>query len=101
MGIWSSCQSLGNIMGAFMVNSFLGYGFEYSFFFISYCLAFISIMIFFSVVNHPKDVGLVDEDLAVNDGKLRILIRSLENLTLDNLKLNGRLNEVSTQFLHL
>ena len=26
-------------------------------------------MIFFSVVNHPKDVGLIDEDLAVNDGK--------------------------------
>ena len=73
MGIWSSCQSLGNIMGAFMVNSFLGYGFEYSFFFISYCLAFISIMIFFSVVNHPKDVGLVDEDLAVNDGKFTVL----------------------------
>ena len=79
MGIWSSCQSLGNIMGAFMVNSFLDYGFGYSFFFISYCLAFISIMIFFSVVNHPKDVGLIDEDLAVNDGKFLFQYTSFKN----------------------
>ena len=42
MGVWSSCQSIGNIIGALMVNWFLAYGFEYSFFFISYCLMLIS-----------------------------------------------------------
>jgi len=61
MGVWSSCQSLGNILGAFMVNSFLGYGFEYSFFFISYCLAFISLLVFFAIVNHPDELGLGDD----------------------------------------
>ena len=78
MGVWSSCQSLGNILGAFMVNSFLGYGFEYSFFFISYCLAFISLLVFFAIVNHPDELGLGDD---VSDGKYITTFVSIFNLT--------------------
>ena len=42
MGIWSANASVGNIMGAFMVNGFLGYGFSYSFLFVSLCLLLFS-----------------------------------------------------------
>merc|ERR1711953_126971 len=80
MGVWSSCQSIGNILGALMVNWFLPYGFQYSFMFISYCLLLISVMVFFSIVDHPKDVGMVDEDLTAEEDQAPIV----ENDFLEN-----------------
>ena len=62
LGVWSSCQSVGNIMGALMVNAFLTTGFEYSFLFVSVSLFMLSIMIWFSVVNRPEEVGLPPSD---------------------------------------
>jgi len=42
MGIWSANASVGNIIGAFMVNAFLGYGFPFSFLFVSLFLLLFS-----------------------------------------------------------
>ena len=58
LGVWSSCQSIGNIIGALMVNVFIDTGFEYSFLFVSATLACLSILIFFTIVNDPAEVGL-------------------------------------------
>ena len=83
LGVWSSCQSVGNIVGALMVNAFIDTGFEYSFLFVSVTLAMLSVLIFFTIgnfrlnliqfsvkllVNEPADVGLeVDEQSDKND----------------------------------
>ena len=48
LGVWSSCQSVGNIVGALMVNAFIDTGFEYSFLFVSATLAMLSVLIFFT-----------------------------------------------------
>ena len=58
LGVWSSCQSVGNIVGALMVNAFIDTGFEYSFLFVSATLAMLSVLIFFTIVNSPEEVGL-------------------------------------------
>ena len=54
-------------MGALMVNQFLAYGFEYSFLFVSVSLLLLSGMIFFTMVDHPKYVGLPDTDVLDGD----------------------------------
>lgn len=54
-------------MGALMVNQFLDYGFEFSFLFVSVCLLLLSGMIFFTMVDHPKCVGLPDTDALEED----------------------------------
>lgn len=54
-------------MGALMVNQFLDYGFEFSFLFVSVCLLLLSGMIFFTMVDHPKYVGLPDTDALEED----------------------------------
>ena len=51
LGVWSSCQSVGNIVGALMVNAFIDTGFEYSFLFVSITLAMLSVLIFFTIGN--------------------------------------------------
>jgi len=48
LGVWSACQSVGNIMGAIMVNDFLEYGFDMSFLFVSTCLLCLSGNLLFS-----------------------------------------------------
>ena len=42
LGCWSACASVGNIMGALMVNQFLPYGFQYSFMWVSFTLLILS-----------------------------------------------------------
>ena len=63
-------------MGALMVNQFLDYGFEFSFLFVSVCLLLLSGMIFFTMVDHPKYVGLPDTD-GLEEDLLRFKIKKI------------------------
>ncbi|BFZ10746.1 hypothetical protein BsWGS_13785 [Bradybaena similaris] len=58
LGIWSSCASVGNIIGTFMAASVLTYGYEYSFLMTSCVLLSGAFLIFFGLVTSPEDVGL-------------------------------------------
>ncbi|CAG5121874.1 unnamed protein product [Candidula unifasciata] len=58
LGLWSSCASVGNIIGALMVASVLSYGYQYAFLMTSCVLLSGSFMVFFGLVPSPEDVGL-------------------------------------------
>ncbi|CAG5121248.1 unnamed protein product, partial [Candidula unifasciata] len=56
LGIWSSCASVGNIIGTFMAASVLSYGYQYAFLMTSCVLLSGAFMIFFGLVTSPDDV---------------------------------------------
>ncbi|XP_005092267.1 sugar phosphate exchanger 3 isoform X2 [Aplysia californica] len=64
LGLWSSCASVGNIIGALLVSSVLSYGYQYAFLMTSTVLFAASFMIFFGLIPSPQEVGLesVEDD---------------------------------------
>jgi len=68
LGLWSACASVGNIIGAEMVNAVQDYGYDYAFLLSSGVLLGGGIVIFFGLVPKPTDIGLPEpEDLEDND----------------------------------
>lgn len=64
LGLWSACASVGNIIGAEMVNAVEDYGYDYAFLLSAGVLLGGGIVIFFGLVPKPTDVGLPEpEDL--------------------------------------
>lgn len=61
-GIWSANASVGNIIGAFMAASVLHYGYQYAFLVTSVPLFLAAVVMFFTLVEHPKCVGLSTPD---------------------------------------
>ncbi|XP_041349575.1 sugar phosphate exchanger 3-like [Gigantopelta aegis] len=59
LGVWSSCSSVGNIIGAFMVASVLDYGYDYAFLFTASVLFAGGIINMFGLVTTPHEVGLL------------------------------------------
>ncbi|XP_015916554.1 sugar phosphate exchanger 3 isoform X2 [Parasteatoda tepidariorum] len=60
MGVWGASPSVGNIVGTCMVNIVLHYGYQYSFLITSSVTFAFGIVILFSLVSSPRDVGLPD-----------------------------------------
>ncbi|KAL5014851.1 hypothetical protein ScPMuIL_009121 [Solemya velum] len=58
LGLWSSCASVGNIIGALMVSSVLNYGYDYAFLLTSCTLFAGGLINFFGLVTTPRDLGL-------------------------------------------
>ncbi|KAK7100433.1 hypothetical protein V1264_023393 [Littorina saxatilis] len=58
MGLWSSCQSVGNIIGSLMVSAVVNYGYEYAFLVTSGSLFCCGILVFVGLVPTPLEVGL-------------------------------------------
>lgn len=65
LGMWSACASVGNIFGALMVSSVIEYGYEYSFIVTALFICSMGVLTYFSLVSHPKDIGLVSTDESV------------------------------------
>lgn len=64
LGLWSACASVGNIIGAVMVNAVEDYGYDYAFLLSSGVLLAGGIVILFGLVPNPTDIGLPEpEDL--------------------------------------
>ncbi|VDO96571.1 unnamed protein product [Soboliphyme baturini] len=57
-GIWSSCASVGNIIGAELASAILPFGYEYTFLANSSLLVAGAIIVFFGAVSSPEDLGL-------------------------------------------
>jgi len=57
-GVWSSCISIGNIIGALMVSHSLKYGYQYSFIIPSYSFLSVGILVYFGIIISPKEIGL-------------------------------------------
>lgn len=68
-GIWSACASAGNIIGAVIASHVLPYGYEYAFLVNASLLFAGGIVIFFSLVSAPREIGLPDavEDISHQD----------------------------------
>lgn len=62
MGVWGACPSVGNIIGAGAVTGVLHFGYEYSFLVTSSITFAGGIIILFSLISSPRDVGLPDPD---------------------------------------
>lgn len=58
LGLWSSCASVGNIIGALLVSSVLSYGYQYAFLVTSAVLFSGSFIVLFGLIPSPIDVGL-------------------------------------------
>jgi len=64
LGLWSACASVGNIIGALMVDAVQDYGYDYAFLLSSAFLLGGGIVMFFGLVPKPTDIGLPEpEDL--------------------------------------
>ncbi|KAG8202020.1 hypothetical protein JTE90_010391 [Oedothorax gibbosus] len=62
MGIWGASPCIGNIVGTCIVNLVLHYGYQYSFL-VTSCVTFgFGIIILFSLIPSPRDVGLPGPD---------------------------------------
>ncbi|XP_076362363.1 sugar phosphate exchanger 3-like isoform X2 [Tachypleus tridentatus] len=59
-GLWGASPSVGNIIGAYTVASVLHFGYEYAFLVPSFLMFACGIVVFFSVIPSPRDVGLPD-----------------------------------------
>ncbi|XP_041349576.1 sugar phosphate exchanger 3-like [Gigantopelta aegis] len=55
LGVWSSCASVGNIIGAFMVASVLDYGYDYAFLFTASVLFAGGIINMFGLLTTPHE----------------------------------------------
>jgi len=73
LGMWSSCASVGNIIGAFMASAVLKYGYEYCFLLTTASLFAFAIPILFGLTPTPQEVGLepVQEDGQEGTGETR------------------------------
>ncbi|GFY42419.1 sugar phosphate exchanger 3 [Trichonephila inaurata madagascariensis] len=62
MGVWGASPCVGNIVGTCIVNAVLHYGYQYSFL-VTSCVTFgFGIVILFSLIPSPRDVGLLGPD---------------------------------------
>ncbi|XP_023241917.1 sugar phosphate exchanger 3-like [Centruroides sculpturatus] len=62
MGFWGSSPSVGNIMGAYIAAAVLHYGYEYAFL-IPAAMTFAGgIIVYFSIVSSPREVGLPEPE---------------------------------------
>ncbi|CAL1263620.1 unnamed protein product [Larinioides sclopetarius] len=62
MGLWGASPSVGNIVGTCIVNGVLHFGYQYSFL-VTSCVTFaFGIVILFSLISSPRDVGLPGPD---------------------------------------
>lgn len=62
LGLWSSCQSVGNIVGALIVSVVLDYGYEYAFLVTSSLTLACAFLVFFGLVPTPRELGLPADD---------------------------------------
>ncbi|KFM60302.1 Sugar phosphate exchanger 3, partial [Stegodyphus mimosarum] len=67
MGVWGACPSVGNIIGACIVNLVLHFGYQYSFLVTSSITFAAGCVILCSLVASPRDVGLPDPDENCSD----------------------------------
>lgn len=58
LGLWSSCASVGNIIGALLASSVLSYGYEYCFLMTSAVLLSASGMVYIGLIPTPTEAGL-------------------------------------------
>ncbi|GIY90170.1 sugar phosphate exchanger 3 [Caerostris extrusa] len=58
MGVWGASPSIGNIVGTSIVNVVLHFGYQYSFLVTSSVTFAFGIVILFSLIPSPRDVGL-------------------------------------------
>ena len=58
LGLWSASPSLGSIVGALMVSTVVGYGYEYAFMLSSCSLFAGGLVVFFGLLVSPRVVGL-------------------------------------------
>lgn len=62
MGFWGASPSIGNIVGAYVVAGVLHYGYQYAFL-VPACMTFVGgIIVYFSLIPSPRDVGLPDAE---------------------------------------
>nr|CAB3266253.1 sugar phosphate exchanger 2 [Phallusia mammillata] len=59
MGIWNSHTSFGNIIGSVIASAFVGWAWGYSFVVPGIIIGFLGVVTFFTLVEHPEDVGIV------------------------------------------
>merc|ERR1711970_1479059 len=62
MGVWNSHTSIGNIVGSLIAASFATSDWALSFVIPGIMIGFIGIVIFLTVVPHPKDLGFRDDN---------------------------------------
>merc|ERR550534_1772954 len=68
LGLWSACASVGNIIGALMVDAVQQYGYDYAFLLSAGALFGGGTVIFFGLIPKPTDMGLPEpEDLEDDD----------------------------------
>ncbi|KAL8577479.1 hypothetical protein ACOMHN_021931 [Nucella lapillus] len=58
LGIWTSGAALGGIVGALVVSSVVGYGYEYAFLLTTSMLLAGAVVVYFGLVPSPLEVGL-------------------------------------------
>lgn len=62
MGFWGSSPSVGNIFGAYIAAAVLCYGYEYAFLIPAVLTFSGGIIVYFSIVSSPREVGLPDPE---------------------------------------
>lgn len=82
LGLWASCQSVGNIFGAFLVPPFLKYGYEYAFLVTSSLMIAGGVVIFFALVPHPEDLVIhcLEHEDPITDGILPSLSNNVNSV---------------------
>lgn len=56
-GIWSSCASVGNVIGSLLCSAVVNYGYEYGFLVPAAMLFSGGIIVGASIINHPNEIG--------------------------------------------
>ncbi|XP_078482380.1 sugar phosphate exchanger 3-like [Ciona intestinalis] len=59
-GVWSSCASVGNIIGTLLASQVIDYGYEQAFLVTSVPLFCTGFIVFFGLVSSPTEIGLSD-----------------------------------------
>ncbi|CAD6193484.1 unnamed protein product [Caenorhabditis auriculariae] len=67
MGVWASCQPVGNIFGSMFTAIFLPFGYEYTFFFNSVMIFLGGVVVLSSIDSRPNEVGY--ESLSSEEGR--------------------------------
>lgn len=97
MGVWSTCYQVGGIVGTALAAWLLAhYGWRSPFFVPAVLVAGVGLLIFFFLVQHPRDVGLQGEEVAPSASTSSTPTSPVEQETplgvLETLKLPGILN---------
>ncbi|MFM7199744.1 MAG: MFS transporter [Myxococcota bacterium] len=97
MGVWSTCYQVGGIVGTALAAWLLAqYGWRSPFFVPAVLVAGVGLLIFFFLVQHPRDVGLQGEGVSPSDSTSSTPPSPVEQEAplgvLETLKLPGILN---------